>query len=263
MILLHVDLVGDPPLVHLLGQKEPHGGGAAEHRGLQVHQELAVHVEVPRPHGHRHGPQPLHPRLEAHPRGPEAVAHGDLHPVQVRDPGHFVAAGEEVLPSRPGPSGCSPGSCACRWCRWRRGCARSARRAPPARERGSSSRRSSLVVKGRLARSSRERMPSGADAGLVQLLPVEGRAFVGVAHRPLEALELVLREVLGVLKGGMKVCLLKFGFLQSDVGKSGGAEAAAGRVVLRTRPQKGPAQLRVHQQGLALPLPTILPLATR
>ena len=160
MTFLQVDLVGDAPLVDLLGHEQAHGGGAAEHRGLQVHQELAVQVEVARPHGDGHGPQPLHPGLEAHPRGPEAVAHGDLHPVQGGDPGHLVAAGEEMPASRPRPSGCSPGSCACRWCRWRRGCARSARRARPGAGRGSrpaGRRRWS----GELRKSSRERMSSG------------------------------------------------------------------------------------------------------
>ena len=57
-----------------------------------------MHVDVARPHRDGQGPQPLHPQLEAHPRGPDAVAHGDLHPVQGRDPGHLVAAGEKMLP---------------------------------------------------------------------------------------------------------------------------------------------------------------------
>ena len=96
--LLQVDLVADAPFVHLLGHKQAHGGGAAQHGALQVHQEFTVHVDVARPHRDGQGPQLLHPRLEAHPRGPDAVAHGDLHPVQGRDPGHLVAAGEEVLP---------------------------------------------------------------------------------------------------------------------------------------------------------------------
>ena len=57
-----------------------------------------MQVEVSRPQGHGHGPQPLAPRLEAHPRRPQAVAHGDLHPVEVGDARHLVAAGEEIAP---------------------------------------------------------------------------------------------------------------------------------------------------------------------
>ena len=96
--LLQIDLVGDPPLVHLFGHQQAHGGGAAQHRALQVHQEFAVHVDVARPHRDGQGAQPLAAQLEAHPRGPDAVAHGDLHPVQGGDPGHLVAAGEEIPP---------------------------------------------------------------------------------------------------------------------------------------------------------------------
>ncbi len=42
--------------------------------------------------------------------------------------------------------------------------------------------------------------------------------------------------------------------LQSDIGESRGAEAGGRRVTLRARPQEGPAQFRVHQQGGAVAL---------
>ncbi len=96
--LFQVDLVGQAPLVDLFGHQQAHGGGAAQHRALQVHQELAVQVHVSRPHRQGHGPQGLAARLEAHPRGPDPVAHRDLHPVQGGDAGHLVGPGEEMPP---------------------------------------------------------------------------------------------------------------------------------------------------------------------
>ena len=79
--LAHGDLVPQPPLLHLFRQEESHGGGAADHRGLQIHQKTGLHLQVPRPHRYGHGAEPLASQLEADPGGPETVSHADLHPI--------------------------------------------------------------------------------------------------------------------------------------------------------------------------------------
>ena len=96
--LADVDLVGHAPAVNLLGGQKRHGSRAAKDGGTGIEHELDVHVQIARPHRHGHGAQALAAQLKTHTGGPDAVAHGDLNPVQGRDAGHFIATGEEVDP---------------------------------------------------------------------------------------------------------------------------------------------------------------------
>jgi hypothetical protein len=50
-----------------LGHEQTHGGCAAKHRGLQVHHEFAMHVQVSRSHGNGHGAETLATGLKTHP----------------------------------------------------------------------------------------------------------------------------------------------------------------------------------------------------
>ena len=209
-----------------------------------------MQVEVSRPQGHGHGPQPLHPCLKAHPRGPQAVAHGDLHPVQVGDPGHLVAAGKEVGPVVHVFLGVAQDLALA-------GGAAGGMDAHDLLEGHGPQREGVLVPevvaggKGEARQVRKGADAVGSDAGRVQPFPVEGRAFVGVAHRPFEALELARRQGLGVFERGHKGKSGHVGFFQSDISESGRAQAAAGRVVGRGRAQKGPAQVRIHQESVA------------
>src|SRR5208283_1709931 len=72
--LLEIDLLLDPPLLHLLRHEEPHGGGAAQDGGAEIDEELTLHVEISRAHGYRHGAEALASVLEARARGPKSVA---------------------------------------------------------------------------------------------------------------------------------------------------------------------------------------------
>jgi len=59
---------------------------------------LYLHVDITGAGRHRQGTQFLNPELKAHPGGPDAVADRDLHPVEGRDPGHLITAGEKIHP---------------------------------------------------------------------------------------------------------------------------------------------------------------------
>ena len=85
-------------LVDLLSQKQSHGGGGAQAGGTHVLKQLEVDLHVARPHRQGHGPEMLAAQLEAGPGRPQAVAHGDLHPVQGGQAGQLVAASEHLLP---------------------------------------------------------------------------------------------------------------------------------------------------------------------
>ncbi len=74
-----------------------------------------------------------------------------------------------------------------------------------------------------------------------------------MSHGPSEPRELVgCKFVLGS-EGRHKGQSAHVGFLQPDVGQPGAAQAASGRVVPRYGPQKGAAQLRMHEQLVASP----------
>ncbi len=90
----------------------------------------------------------------------------------------------------------------------------------------------------------------GGDAGGIQLLAVKRGALVGVAHRPFQPVKLMGPQFLHRLKRRHKGLFAQVRLLQSDIGQSGRAQAGGGGVVVRARAQKGPAQLRVHQERL-------------
>ena len=236
----------------LLRQQEPHRGGAAQDRGLEVHQELALQVQVSRAGGHRHGADPLAPRLEAHAGRPQAVPDRDLDPIERRHAGHLVAAREEVgpvvhvllgvaqdLPLAGGPRRrMDPDDLLVRDGSERK------RIVVPEVVRGGQRKPGDVLQRADVVGTH----PSG-----IQPCPVERRALSGVPHGPGEARQLVGAE--GVLGGerGHEGQAAHVGLLQSDVGEAGGPQAALPGVVLRGRSQEGTAQLRMHQERLALP----------
>jgi len=145
--------------VDLLRHEEPHRRGTAEHGRLEIGQEIALQLEIPRTGRNRHRPEPFHAQLESGPRRPQPVTDADLHAVLARKPRHLIAACKHVLPvvevlprvaeDLPFPvvprrSGCGGYPA---WDRQER--------------KRVSIRRSSAVVKGSLARSSSERMEPG------------------------------------------------------------------------------------------------------
>ena len=157
---------------------------------MQVHQEFAVHVHVSRPQGHGHGPQLLRPGLEAHARGPNPVAHRDLHPVQGGDAGHFVAAGEEMAPVVHVFLGIAQDLA------FAGGAAGGVDAHDLLKGHGPEGEGVAVpqVVPGgerQLAQVSKFPDSVGADPGRVQVCPVKAGTFIGVAHGPLEAGELV------------------------------------------------------------------------
>ena len=95
--LFEVDLVGEPPFVDSSAMSSPM-------EAVQQNTVLAgppgIRSACPRfpAPGARPWPPAPPPRPEALARGPDSVTHRDLHPVQGGDPGHFVAAGEEMGP---------------------------------------------------------------------------------------------------------------------------------------------------------------------
>ncbi|KAF5029371.1 hypothetical protein DSECCO2_649280 [anaerobic digester metagenome] len=250
--LLHGDPVGDAALVDLLGHQQGHGGRGAEDRGLEIEQELDLHVDVARPHGHGQGPDPLAAELESHARGPHAVAHGDLHAVQGRDAGRLVAAGEHGDPVVEVLLGVAQDLAL----------ARGAGAGVHAHEllEGHALQGKGVAVaqvlgggEGQAAQVVQALDGVGGDAGGLELGAICGRTLVGVAHGPLESFELVGLEVLGGGEGGHEIGL-HGSFLQSDIGQSGRAEAAGRGVVVAGRAEEGGAQGRVQKQVAALAL---------
>ena len=86
------------PPVNLFGHQQPHGGGTAHNSRLEVHEELALQIDVARSHGNGHGTQPFAPQLESDTGGPDPVADGDLNPILWCQTCQFVTAGKKVHP---------------------------------------------------------------------------------------------------------------------------------------------------------------------
>jgi len=136
-----------------------------------------------------HGSEPLAARLKADPGSPQAVADGDLHPVQKRQSSHFVAAGEHIRPiveilssiSEDLPFAGGPG----------RG-VDTADALEGHRPQGEG-----IVVlevlraeAGQAAQIVQGAHLVGVDPGAVEPLPIEWRIMVGMGYSPLQPLQL-------------------------------------------------------------------------
>ncbi len=156
---------------------------------------------IPRPHGQGQSPELFAAQLEPGPGRPDPVAHRDLDPVFLAEPGHLVAAGEEVGPvvdiflgvgqdlalARGSGGGVDPDHLF-----------------QGNREQGEGIAPPKIVGlgKGQLPDVVQALDGIRTNPGLIQPFPVELRALAGVSQGPFEAFQLMSLEFVQGGEGG-------------------------------------------------------------
>jgi len=79
--------------IYLFRQEQGHRGRGPEAGNLKIHKHLQVKIQIARPHRNGQGAEQLAAELKTGPGCPQPVSHGDLNPIQRRQPGQFIAAG--------------------------------------------------------------------------------------------------------------------------------------------------------------------------